>query len=210
MADKYENEADKFWNAFYSSNQNKFFKDRHWLFREFPQLNRNNQNGVKNKADDPNNAENETIKILEVGCGVGNTIFPIAEENKNVFLFGIDISSKAVDILKSQPNFDPKRMNCFVADLTQYQTNVSESDNNNNNAANKLRRNTKQNEVINIYDEAKFPIPKNSLDFVLMIFVLSAIPPQKFSSILSAVFQVQNLQLNNDQVLKSQLLIFKK
>lgn len=38
IAEKYENEAGKFWDIFYKRNGTKFFKDRHYLDREFPQL----------------------------------------------------------------------------------------------------------------------------------------------------------------------------
>ena len=58
------NSASANWDSFYAQHQNKFFKDRHWLFTEFPEL-------LGNK-DTP-------ISVLEIGCGAGNTVFPILQ-----------------------------------------------------------------------------------------------------------------------------------
>ena len=67
-AENFEKNAGEFWNKFYTIHDNKFFKDRNWLFTEFPEL------LVTNEEKD--------FKILEVGCGVGNTVFPIVRSNK--------------------------------------------------------------------------------------------------------------------------------
>ncbi len=36
--DKYEKQANKFWNQFYKNNRANFFKDRHWLLKEYEEL----------------------------------------------------------------------------------------------------------------------------------------------------------------------------
>jgi SAM-dependent methyltransferase len=160
---QYENEADKHWDAFYDQHQNKFFKDRHWLFTEFPELAPNQLSNVPERVFResegeaavakpvalPQTDDNSVRTIFEIGCGVGNTVFPILkyDQSSNLMVYASDFSSHAISILKESPEYDQKRCQAFVLDGTNEKWDV--------------------------------PFEENSLDIIVLIFVLSAIHPDK-------------------------------
>ncbi|KAM6175896.1 tRNA N(3)-cytidine methyltransferase METTL2A [Erethizon dorsatum] len=201
----YEVNAHKYWNDFYKIHENGFFKDRHWLFTEFPELAPSqNQNHLKdllleNKKDEISGRQNNkdgpgltakqpkcsstglghktqtpperetvtqkfshlqicpdqlpgssaTYRILEVGCGVGNTVFPILQTNNDpgLFVYCCDFSSTAVELVQTNSEYDPSRCFAFVHDLCD--------------------------------EDQSYPVPENSIDVIVLIFVLSAIVPDK-------------------------------
>lgn len=44
--------------------------------------------------------EAQTLVMLEAGCGVGNCIFPLLEEDLNIFIYACDFSPRAVQFVK--------------------------------------------------------------------------------------------------------------
>lgn len=154
---KLEHDANKYWDSFYSNHQNRFFKDRHWLFTEFPEL--APQDATPSSSSDCSVAHtNDQRSILEVGCGVGNTVFPILQysQDKNLFVYCCDFSSTAINILKENPLYDTSRCSAFVCDVTS--------------------------------DDWNAPFDKGSLDIISFIFVLSAINPDKMKDVLKKTF----------------------
>jgi methyltransferase-like protein 6 len=128
--DDLEKRASYFWNIFYKTNGDKFFKDRHWIIREFPE--------ILNITESP--------VLMECGCGVGNTVFPLIEQIPNLFVHCFDFSAEAVRLIKSNEKYNTDRVNAFVCDLAT-------------------------SDLSNIKDD--------SLDYITMIFVLSAMLPEK-------------------------------
>lgn len=58
--------------------------------------------------------------MLEVGCGVGNLIFPlISDKCNNYFIYACDFSPRAVDFVKNNELYDPAKMKAFVCDITK-------------------------------------------------------------------------------------------
>lgn len=143
---KLEKEAQKNWDLFYKRNSTNFFKDRHWTTREFEEL--------KSCRE----FEDQKLTILEAGCGVGNCLFPLLEEDLNIFAYACDFSPRAVEYVKQNPLYDTQRCRVFQCDLTK--------------------------------DNLLENIPSESVDVVTLIFVLSAVHPEKMHLVLQNIYKV--------------------
>ncbi|TYI85648.1 hypothetical protein E1A91_D04G010500v1 [Gossypium mustelinum] len=106
LAEYYQKNATKFWDNFYKRHKNKFFKDRHYLEKDWGQY----------FSDDANSAN---VKVLlEVGCGAGNTIFPLIAAYPELYVQACDISPHAIALVKSHAEFKEDRVNAFLCDVT--------------------------------------------------------------------------------------------
>ncbi|KAL4657423.1 methyltransferase-like protein 6 isoform X2 [Arapaima gigas] len=143
---KLEKEAQKNWDLFYKRNTVNFFKDRHWTTREFEEL------------KSCRTSHSQKLVLLEAGCGVGNCIFPLLEEDLNIFVYACDFSPRAVEFVKQNPLYCAERCKVFQCDLTK--------------------------------DELQGSIPVESVDVAMLIFVLSAIHPDKMPLALANIFKV--------------------
>lgn len=84
-----EKNAKKHWDLFYKRNEIRFFKDRHWTTREFEELLGLGSEVKKSRC------------LLEVGCGVGNLIYPLLEDNISFEkIYACDLSPRAIDFVK--------------------------------------------------------------------------------------------------------------
>ncbi|XP_038607801.1 mRNA N(3)-methylcytidine methyltransferase METTL8 isoform X2 [Tachyglossus aculeatus] len=217
---KYENEASKYWNEFYKTHKNKFFKDRNWLVREFPEIiptehqiekkeeeipwdhiknngadyflkvpspaipieERNSckivsgdgvvhsrskagsvgafQNAEENRKENVKTGlfpgSSATFRILEVGCGAGNSVFPILNilnKTPGTFLYCCDFASGAVELIKSHSSYSPAQCSAFVHDVCD--------------------------------DGLPYPFPDGILDVILLVFVLSSIHPDRMQGVVN-------------------------
>lgn len=92
-ATPYHQAPASYWDTFYSAHENRFFKDRKWLHLEFPELVEASYADAGRKV------------VLEVGCGAGNTVFPLLQINRNAQLevHACDYSREAVQVVRSNP-----------------------------------------------------------------------------------------------------------
>jgi len=150
LIDKYEKEAGTNWDKFYKSHQTKFFKDRHYLEKAFP-----DEFGVVYGGDgsasvaEGNDFDGGDFTIVEIGCGVGNTVLPLLElipsirvpvpevqllgegssgstttlRKRRISVWGLDFSVVAVDLLQEDERYikaqAEKRAMSAVWDITK-------------------------------------------------------------------------------------------
>ncbi|CAN0143833.1 unnamed protein product, partial [Ectocarpus sp. 8 AP-2014] len=43
--------------------------------------------------------------LLELGCGVGNAVFPLLEENRGLYVIAADLSPRGIQVLKQHPKY---------------------------------------------------------------------------------------------------------
>ncbi|VDN06759.1 unnamed protein product [Thelazia callipaeda] len=103
---KVKNELRKNWDKFYLRNKNNFFKDRWWTQHEFGQLLSSHINLEGN------------LHFLEVGCGVGNTVFPLTQLYPHWTFQAFDFSDNAIKLLCERCDQNNVFINTAVADLT--------------------------------------------------------------------------------------------
>lgn len=151
---RFNEDPAKWWDLFYKNNKENFFKDRKWLQQEFPILAEATTAPEEGGAGD--------VKMVELGCGAGNTLFPVLAQNKNpgFHIHGADFSAKAVEIVKSQPLYlshHPLGMvSASVYDLS-------------------------------VPDTLPEGVEPGSVDVVIMVFVFSALSPAQWSGALANV-----------------------
>lgn len=147
--EQYYAEPAEYWNKFYQKNENRFFKDRNWLKVEFPELFSTSEATAGKK------------RVFEIGCGAGNTMYPLLEQSQNpdLFVYAADYSKTAVDVVLGNKKYDPKRSCAFVWDLSS--------------------------------TEIPKEIEPESLDMIVLIFVLSALAPEQWDQAVKNIYKVR-------------------
>ena len=144
-----------YWDTFYSRHENRFFKDRKWLRLEFPELIQATQ------PDAP------PTTIVEMGCGAGNTVFPLLSMNQNpaLRLVACDYAPQAVQVVRNHPLYQNQQTcEAHVYDLSA-------------GARGEVER-----------------LPPNvqpgSVDGVVLVFVLSALHPAEWKAAAVDVYRM--------------------
>jgi methyltransferase-like protein 6 len=168
-------ETKRNWDVFYRRNADNFFKDRHWLVREFPLLLRQTIDEAQEEEDGRQRSDGEAMDaravtlptaqphhrpvLLELGCGVGNTVFPLRRANPALFVYACDVSARAVELVQANAEYDVAHVKAFQCDLT---------------AADSLAQ----------------QVPPEACDMVTCFFVLSALGPSEWDAVLANVEKV--------------------
>ena len=109
------------WDQFYKDHGTKFFKDRHYLEKAFPEVFLEPSQQQQNQQQQSSSSLTKPKTLVEIGCGVGNAILPLLEDeldegdgvdnkqerrrSKWDVIHGLDISQQAITLLQQDPRF---------------------------------------------------------------------------------------------------------
>ncbi|KAF8990673.1 methyltransferase [Cyathus striatus] len=149
---KYNDKPAKHWDNFYRNNASNFFRNRKWLHNEFPELVAATQ------------AEAGPTTIAEIGCGAGNSVFPLLSANSNPYLslYAYDYSTHAVKLVQTNPLYTSTPVGSIQAavwDVT---------------SANGLPSG----------------IEPGTVDVVILVFVMSALHPDEWGRAISNIHKM--------------------
>ncbi|KAF1879085.1 hypothetical protein Lal_00047757 [Lupinus albus] len=163
------------WKQFHTRHSSgKFFKERRYLLKEFPEL----------LHCGPNS------KLLEIGCGNGSTVLPILRANKYVVIYACDCSNETLERAKEIISATKvvsyiHRIHTFCCDLS---TDVF---------PNWLAYNPCQDvradkglHFTNSYSSEDCDTCVGGVDFVTLIFTLSAVPLERMPRSIKECFTV--------------------
>ncbi|KAK9292016.1 hypothetical protein L1049_019969 [Liquidambar formosana] len=175
------------WTMFHTRHSTgKFFKERRYLLKEFPEL----------------ISCGECSKVLEVGCGNGSTALPILRGRKNIIVYACDCSTEALERAKEM--IDAVNVDLFKHRFHPFYCDFSVTGFPKWLACDSCRANipqkgqgcisdVKENDGQHLNDmslltESNFCI--SGVDFVTLIFTLSAVPLNRMPTAVRECFSV--------------------
>lgn len=101
MKSKYERENGKNWDKFYKTKRGYLASTKS---REYLQV---------DLGEDLSNAR----RVLEIGCGGGHSIIPLAQKYPALEFVAIDVAPRAVTLVKENPDIPQERCSAYVCDI---------------------------------------------------------------------------------------------
>lgn len=181
MFDKFDKEARKYWDIFFLKNKTNFYKDRHYISREF---------GLEDKVVKLKDEKGRRLNYLEIGCAVGNTMFPLMELFKeDMYVFGFDFSNNAINCIRENEKYDTEHIYAFVGDLVKIKFPMKVDLAAGPEKYDKSKETEQEEELEGgeiTLKETEIILPK--MDFISLIFVLSAINPIHYFDCLKKIY----------------------
>ncbi|TDL23711.1 methyltransferase [Rickenella mellea] len=148
----YNDKPARHWDNFYKMNSANFFRNRKWLHTEFPEL------------VDAAQPEAGHVRIAEIGCGAGNSVFPLLSANLNpeLELHAFDYSNHAVKLVQNNPLYISPPVGKIHASVWDLSTSES----------------------------LPQGIQPGTVDIVVLIFVLSALHPNEWPNAIANIYRM--------------------